>query len=616
MQENITQQLITTSDYTLVFHGIELKYPSALPQYIKTKNIFLPVATETYNKMTSNFDEKVGTFEKFVDNGRSFFISSIKPMLSFVIQELAVYNCFNFDEESFFEEIVCVRFDHIADIHEKISLQLQEIRENQSAINARRTEERHRAVAEGKSEIEMMLWNGLKRMGDDVVNSIKGDNIYNEQIKTTLKKEFHKICFGIIDDFTKALFVSKNIDIRNPISLENNRMAVNIFERLKRGGMAENEKIELTAKALQLNPALNGLLEWCVEQYLDQDGTLQQLSEMVYIDISKAKEKILNRNFCIDSEENAIKTQAYLVEMKDRLTYSNPKLEEQVKNAIKEFDRKARTFANVEYPTRTEATNARKEKETIDEIGKKYSKAHTQQEYNAWIAELNAGHFIYGFEKKIIEAIIEKQNALLKTETKLIESYSISQEKVKFVMQQINLLKDFGNKAVKGFEPDSNTATELRGVCEISNDDFVIGVIDTSLSENNRKGLIITNNGIYISKYRSWSIWESCIFIAVAVFLWPKFVFWKWIFLLFVVLAALIVLRRILIATRKIITQNKSNYNFVPWNQAEIRCKETSSVIAITEKRLFKIPFHSDLSKYQVKLVKLLEQLAQLAKNE
>lgn len=433
------QDLVTVSaPTTVIFNGSELKYPPALPKYAAARSVFLPVIAETYQNMESQFDSEIGSIEGFVDNGRDFFISAIRPLLSFAVKEFATYNCYQFDEDSFFEEFVCARFDRIADIHEKISFKLQEMRERQEEINARRKEERRQAVAEGKSEIGMMLWNGMKRLGDGVVNSINGSSIYNEQVEKELKNEFWKICMGILDDFTAALFATDTVDIRNPITQESKRKVHNIFERLKRGGLPEQEMLRLTKDALQLNPLYKGLLEWCVTQYGDPEGELQHLADLFCINISKTKEEILRKNFCLDSETKALATQKYITEMTKQLSYSNPKLEEQVQTALKKFDRQARTFGKIEYPTRAEAKKAKKEKEKVDEICKKYSGAHSQQEYDAFLTELQTEDFHYGFDKEIIEDIKKKQAVWNQQETQLAEYCNISPEKAKTILEQIS----------------------------------------------------------------------------------------------------------------------------------------------------------------------------------
>ena len=603
--------MVVSAPQTVVFKGAELKYPSALLGYATARAAFWPTITETYNNMLSRFDSEVGSIEDFVDNGRDFFTSSIRPLLSFAVKEFASYNCYLFDEDSFFEGFVCGRFDRIADIHEKISFKLQEMREKQEEINARRREERRQAVAEGKSEIGMMLWNGMKRMGDGLVNSINGSSIYNEQVEKELKDEFWKICIGILDDFATALFASGVIDIRNPITPESKRKAHNIFERLKRGGLPEPEMQRLTTEVLQLNPLYKGLLEWCVIQYGDSDGELQHLADLFSIDICKTKEEILCKGFCLDTEKKALATQKYLVEMKSKLSYTNPKLEEQVQVALKEFDRKARTFNKVEYSSRSEAQNARKEKEKVDEICKKYSAAHSQQEYDAFLTELQTNNFQYGFEKQVIEDIKKKQTVWDQQENQLATYCSIPQEKAKVVLEQINSLKNFGHKAVKGFLPDSDIAVELKDLCEVTDGDFVIGVIDTSLTENCKRGIIITDKGIYVSKYRSWSIWESCILILLAVALWSGCGFWEWLLALVLIGIFLFFLRKFTIKVKKFLIRNKSNYDFIPWEQSAIRCKGDSSVIELKPKYLFKIPGHTNLSESRIKLVKLLSQISE-----
>lgn len=609
------QDLVTVSaPTTVIFNGSELKYPPALPKYAAARSVFLPVIAETYQNMESQFDSEIGSIEGFVDNGRDFFISAIRPLLSFAVKEFATYNCYQFDEDSFFEEFVCARFDRIADIHQKISFKLQEMRERQEEINARRKEERRQAVAEGKSEIGMMLWNGMKRLGDGVVNSINGSSIYNEQVEKELKNEFWKICMGILDDFTAALFATDTVDIRNPITQESKRKVHNIFERLKRGGLPEQEMLRLTKDALQLNPLYKGLLEWCVTQYGDPEGELQHLADLFCINISKTKEEILRKNFCLDSETKALATQKYITEMTKQLSYSNPKLEEQVQTALKKFDRQARTFGKIEYPTRAEAKKAKKEKEKVDEICKKYSGAHSQQEYDAFLTELQTEDFHYGFDKEIIEDIKKKQAVWNQQETQLAEYCNISPEKAKTILEQISSLKNFGNKAVKGFFPNSDIAIELKDVCEAATDDFIVGAIDTSFTENCKSGIIITDKGLYVSKYRSWSIRETCLLILFAVALWSECVFWQWILGLIMIGVFLFFLRKFFTKVKKLFSRDKSNYCFIPWEQTAIRCKGDSSVIELKPKFLFKLPAHTDLSETRVKLVRLLSQIAESKK--
>lgn len=86
--------MVVSAPQTVVFKGAELKYPSALLGYATARAAFWPTITETYNNMLSRFDSEVGSIEDFVDNGRDFFTSSIRPLLSFAVKEFASYNCY------------------------------------------------------------------------------------------------------------------------------------------------------------------------------------------------------------------------------------------------------------------------------------------------------------------------------------------------------------------------------------------------------------------------------------------------------------------------------------------------------------------------------------------
>lgn len=151
-------------------------------------------------------------------------------------------------------------------------------------------------------------------------------------------------------------------------------------------------------------------------------------------------------------------------------------------------------------------------------------------------------------------------------------------------------------------------------MCEAATDDFIVGAIDTSFTENCKSGIIITDKGLYVSKYRSWSIWETCLLILFAVALWSECGFWQWILGLIMIGVFLFFLRKFFTKVKKLFSRDKSNYCFIPWEQTAIRCKGDSSVIELKPKFLFKLPAHTDLSETRVKLVRLLSQIAESKK--
>ena len=296
------------------------------------------------------------------------------------------------------------------------------------------------------------------------------------------------------------------------------------------------------------------------------------------------------------------------------MSQPKPELEEQVQTALKKTGRQVRTAGKREDHSRPEAKNARKKQEKIDQIYRKYTAAHSQQKYEAFpaVSQDDAARDEAG--KELVRDIKEKQALLDQLEAQIAEYCVITPGKSEIVFEQIDLLNKFGYKAVQGFFPQSAIAVKLKSLCKAAKDDFVIGMIDTSFCENGKRGIIITDKGLYASRYRAWSIWESCLLFICGFYL-SSLPAWQW-FVSAVIAAGVLLffLRKLVIMVRKFFSGDKRNYVFIPWEQTEIYCDGLFYTIQLKPQYQFKLSLFSELSKARVALADLLNKIAELKK--
>lgn len=515
--------LITLKKGILKFNGTEVKFNPALFNYLYLEERFEPVVKETMNSIEKKFDQKIGTMNGYISNIDSFLSSVYAPLCDEAVRQLSQLGCYSYDAESFFRKYVEPKFEKIIEIKEALLEENERIEKTQAVRDSMRTLRRHAAVArdraqayrQGKSGDEALLTN----IGHGIFNTIAkaGDEASNKKER---EKEFRKVKQAIKDELlwiaidmpgSVAELLHQEVggeDYRDPRTDVDFQKAENIFKNLKDNNIPESQRDKAAIEVFALNPQLEGFLPWCVKTYGDPEGEFEQAASFFRVDISKTKKDILNSIINIDTEENAIASKGALKEKEIELSISAPELEQKVDMAIAEFDLKYRTVDNVEFETRDEADEARrqlKEKQDLEKIElekvTELSKEYHLDNPNMCIAFLSAIDSLK-LKTSVADEIVKSTKDRLSKQKEILEQiirrYNISQEDAILLMTKHSVLARSGIAGLKVYNLiDTNTRDQADAFC-VPEDDIILGRFN--IYNNMKDGILITKKGIY-SRY-------------------------------------------------------------------------------------------------------------------
>ncbi len=396
------------------FIGQEIVFPEILFRYAAAKAAFQPEIEQAIAAMQSNFEEKIGTLDEFVEEGIAWVYEELDDLLDFTVSQLSLNGCYSIDKKEFFEQYIADKIHVIADVYERMEAALNEIHRVQEEKNERRVAERKLNVASGSNEIGEMLWNGLKRGGDAVANTLKAANIYNDSEKNKIKTEFCNICRSMTDYFADALFDMENIDLRNPITEDNYKRTKGMMDNLSAGKIPSARIDSVAMEIMVKNPMIQGFLPWAVEKYGDKDGDLQEIADALHIDIAGKKRKMLKSvfdNIDFSTEESTLAGREQLESAKTILRMSCNEYDEVIAENLLNFDRLARTYDDVEYATRDEAEKARELTAFFKKLNFNDERSSLQSKTEFIAHEKKLGLIIPKFEKNIEKKLKEFDKA-------------------------------------------------------------------------------------------------------------------------------------------------------------------------------------------------------------
>ena len=346
----------------LCFAGKIVKFPESYFRYAAAKNEFLPEVRNTVSQMESNFDDKIGFLDDFVEYGVSWVKDELEPLLRFTMDQLSLNGCYAISAEEFFQKYVVIKLDDIPKIYDSMEEALNEIHDRQNAKNEERVAERKAKVADGGNELGEMFWNGLKRSWDGVKNLSEAADVYNEAIQKKIKDEFTYICYSMVDSFADALYDFEKIDLRDPVSADDYKRSRAMMKNLENNKIPENKIDDVAFEIFQKHPFMAEIIEWAVEHYGDSEGHFQQIADAFHIDITEKKKNILQAAYNkidFSTEENLLQGKKQLEDKEKDFKITIDEFHNKIDTALKEFDLKARTVDGIEYETREIAAKAR-----------------------------------------------------------------------------------------------------------------------------------------------------------------------------------------------------------------------------------------------------------------
>lgn len=486
----------------LTFMGENVDFPEKIFYHAAARAVFEPEISKCIKSMRDDFDDNIGSFSEFIDDGPSYIYQKMQPLIQFTVNQLAQNGCYDAEVDTFFYKHIKEQFEYIPQIHHELSNKQAQMEAVQEERNANRVARRELDVALGGDDVGNRLYNGVGRLFDGLSNMAEEAEYYNDNVKTLIKDEFATVAYCMTDFFADALYNSTGDDLRVTSSYEDYKRTVAMFRNLEKGNIPESRKKAVALEILNLNPFTQGLLDWVVAEYGDADGELQKMADALHIDISVTKKYLLKKlHFKMDfsTEESTIKAKEALEKEEAKLNIFHQEYHDEIDKLLHDFDVEARSFNGVEYKTREEAAVARAESETIEKICKNHN-PYSIKGFEALVDELRKFPGKTDVCQKKINALEKKINELKAQNEKMISSLNIDPEKALIITEKMNLIASANIKGLRCVDPTSKLSRDILADHEGDSADIVFAMLDLSMMDNYSKGIVISANGLYFKK--------------------------------------------------------------------------------------------------------------------
>ena len=378
----------------VVFAGKTIKFEERMYRYAAAEAAFTPEYVKSISRMEAEFEDEIGSLDKFLEQGACWIYNSLSDLLDFTVDQLSLNGCYTMEKKTFFEKYVANKIEIMPRIYEKMQKVYDEIEERQAAKNEQRVAERKLHVAEGSNEIGEMLWNGMKRGVDELKNQSEKAEYYDDDVQLQIKQEYRILCVTMVDSFAEALWNSEHVDLRSPISGEDYNRTRVMFNNLKANKIPESRVDEVALEIFEKNPILPDFLNWAVARYGDPDGEMQKIANAFHVQIEDTKHELLKRVFdALDfsSEQRTNISKTTLEKEEKRLQYTCDEYTAYIEKTLAEFDLKARTVDGIEYDTREKAQKASKLKEVFDKVDFSSEESALEGKKSYFAAEAEVG---------------------------------------------------------------------------------------------------------------------------------------------------------------------------------------------------------------------------------
>lgn len=359
---------------TLMFHGVTVEFDPGLFYFAEINHRFAPVIAQCIANIDKRFGNELGDMQSVISNIDGVLGNVFNPLIDFSIKQLSLLGCYDFDPESFFDKYVKPKFGEILDIKNSLISAENSIDSAQESRNEMRTARRQNIANQylnSNDRDNANLVQGAKNafgwLADQCKNQAERDRIYG-QVKNKIKIELKWICHDMPGSVAQAVYKSTGLDIRDPRTAEDYNRAENIFKNIKSGNVPGDSLDRAALDVFSLNPQEPGFLQWCVKQYGDPDGEFENAASIFHVDIKKTKYEILGSAIHLETEESALASKEALEELQKNLSVSSPELMQKVEDALIAFDKEARTVSGVEFDTREEAKEARRQLQLLNDM--------------------------------------------------------------------------------------------------------------------------------------------------------------------------------------------------------------------------------------------------------
>ena len=512
----------------LLFLGREIETSESLENLIRVRN-YVRGFVDGYLDDFSERYEKYYDFEEVARKVRSLMTEYLYKATDSALEYLHSCNVYEIDRETFMNKYYnnftyLIPFDNICRQVEQRYLDIIEQRDAEKENRQIRKESRGRWQGYGfgvegaiDATIKAGAMNAVSGLGHSIVNAI-GNSVSNARAKEEMQKEFddpklkralminlRKSLENVSKAIADALLEYSDIYCQKIVDL-NIKNAQNICNSIFQGKIPKEAIAEQLLKAWDYDPFNEDIYVLMYKHYYDKNNANDLLIEHFGINVKEIKTRVMDCFFdkiYIDgrSEEELIRLRANAIKECESMHICEEEIPEQypyiwtyfdkIDARLKVFDIEQRTVDGILHESRQEANAVRDDLQCFQNIilhrdivsDVNYRKVVSQIEETKF-----ASNYFQGTWKERLDREREKRNPE--------KAYN----RISFMHNSIEELKDILGKriffqSVPGFEEKKTT---IKGLLRFEDDEKIQYILDTTLTKNSKKGLVVTNKRFFV----------------------------------------------------------------------------------------------------------------------
>ena len=351
--------------------------------YFSIRSEYMKIALDAAAKARNEFYDVFQKFSDLHEKGATWIVSYLTPVVEHAIKELGNMKYYDLDSDTFFE---LMNTDSLSECLNRVLAKKEEV---ESTEEERERERAARTEAAGSSwsgggfglsgALKGAATAGALNLGGAAIsgtfnmigrgisacaNAAKLRNFLEaEETIDSFINTLIKLIFEVRDTFIAVAEENcKKFKIKQ-LCASDREKAERIFKNIKANIIPEEDILDNIIRIIEQYPYIEEVYQYLAEKYDDKNFEIEDIADFFNYDIKTIKKQKLDSYFSelpcktesqMLSARKAMKAYAKKIGIKNYKTYS--KLEEM----IEDYDKKARTFNGIEYPSR-ELANKHKE---------------------------------------------------------------------------------------------------------------------------------------------------------------------------------------------------------------------------------------------------------------
>lgn len=375
------------------FYSNEIIISNERENYNEIHLLYKKYALMAANEFIDVYNNENKDLDDVVSNAKNQAYNIIFKYANETIEFILAKRIFNIDLEKFINNYYLRYFGTYEDAFEVVEnmyLEIVATKEQQEQYRRARKENRGRWQGGGfgiSGAMKGAMKAGALNLGTGILHSaVNSVGNLASSISASNKKSkvfknpdtLNRLVRGIYSEIISMEFAL--IDILNEYTGErfdyvdnDDREEVKaILNNLINRDISDFDKIELIKKSIYLNPYEENIYIYIIREFGDSNKEIEKIADFFGVDILEEKNEIISdlyNKLDLSSEQSTFKAKEQLINLCDFLGVNlNNDFIDKIEFLIQEYDLKARTVNNIVFDSRSEAMEARNEKEKIENI--------------------------------------------------------------------------------------------------------------------------------------------------------------------------------------------------------------------------------------------------------